>query len=147
MQSRQHLTIQFVGKNGEQLAVSNVLVQLEFFVSGNSRYIFKVGRTDVHGTLRVSYDEVESLRATAQKQFLMDYNSKLEDCDPTIRIIIPTEQDLLKQYQKVEHAFQRQPEWATPWPSNKHIQAAATVVRLTADANIAQIEAEYINPL
>jgi hypothetical protein len=99
-----------------------VEVENNFFVNKNYRYGFKAGRTDQLGHLSVSYADVETLRREDAAENLMDYNTKLEACDPTVEIVVPSEEALRKQYDNAMRGYNQPPAWAKNWPANAQIK-------------------------
>ena len=91
MKPDQSLEIQLSDHADQPVNLGNVVVEIHFFTGGRYRYAFKVGRTDDAGHLSISYREIERLRGENAVENLMDYNTKLEDCDPTIKIVVPSE--------------------------------------------------------
>jgi len=130
MKPGQSIQIQLESPSGVPLALKNVLLEICLFTHGNFRYCFKVGRTDSKGELRISYSDLENLRAENAKQFLMDYNNPLEDCDPTIELRIPSEQELRDASENVVKSYGRPPDWAAHWPSNAQVYAEPKKVSL-----------------
>jgi hypothetical protein len=134
MKQGQEIHVQMSTKEGQPLPVGNILLLIHFFVGGNYRFGFELGRTDDAGHLTVSYDEVEKRRHSAAQEFLMDYNTKLEECDSAVQIIAPSEQDLLSRKQRVIENYGRIPDWAVAWPSNARIRPQTRRVELVGQA-------------
>jgi len=97
MTPEQAIEIQLVGEGGEPLPLSGVHFYLLFFTSGRWRYTFAVGPTDGSGKAAVDYATLENERVENGKTALMDYNTKLEDCDREVKIHVLTGEDLEKQ--------------------------------------------------
>ncbi len=142
MKPNQSIEIQFVNSNGEPLRLSNVVVELHCFTKGNFRYGFKVGRTDESGYLHVSYTDVEKMRQNNAKENLMDYNTKLDDCDPRVTVVIPTEQQLRQQYDNALRFYQAPPPWAKNWPSNAKVKTQEKSVELAQQTTRVEIPAQ-----
>jgi hypothetical protein len=123
MKPTQTIYIQLEDAKGQPLQLSGVLVEIHFFTKGNHRYTFVAGFTNETGAVRISYFDVEKLRSDGAKFFLMDYNTKLEECDPTVRINIPTDGQLRDAFENASRAFNKPPEWSIVWPSNGRIEA------------------------
>ena len=130
MKPDQSIYIQLVDTQEQPLRLGGVLVSIEFFTSGNLRYTFTAGRTDEMGTLNLSYLYFEKLRSHNAKFFLMDYNTKLEECDSVIGISIPTNVQLRNQSENATKAFGEPPDWANVWPSNGQIESIPRKVEL-----------------
>jgi hypothetical protein len=142
MNPRQSLEIQLVGNNGTQLQIGNVLLELNFFVGGQYRFGFKIGRTNSVGALTISYDDVEQIRTGRAVENLMDYNSKPDDCDNRIQIVIPSERTLREQVAVVQRIYQTAPEWSKHWPSNANIRPAEALVDLIEGITHIEIHTE-----
>jgi len=142
MKQGQEIHIQVSTKEGQPLLIGNILVLIHFFTGGNYRYGFEAGRTDDAGHLTISYDDVEKRRRSSAQEFLMDYNTKLEECDPIVQIIVPSEQELLSRKQRVVENFGRIPDWAATWPSNAEIKPQEKTVELVGQAVKVQISTD-----
>jgi|SRR6185437_5564739 len=126
----QSIEIQLAATTGEPLCLADVVVEVHFFTNGQYRYAFKVGRTDQAGHLRVSYREIESIRRRNALENLMDYNTKLDDCDPIVKIVVPSEAHLRNQYDSALRGYQQPPVWAESWPANAKVAPTETPARL-----------------
>jgi hypothetical protein len=144
MKPGQSIQIQLTDERARPLRIDNIVVQVEFFTKGNYRYGFEAGRTDENGRLIVSYDDVEKQRHKSSMKNLMDHNTKLEECDPTVRLTILTEQELRLKRQKVGQFYEKEPDWAAIWPSNAYIEAEATKVELSSETVSVEIRARKI---
>ena len=65
-----------------------------FLCGGRERYRLDAGKTDVHGHITAPYDLFDSIRRDNQSFALMDYNTKLEDCDSVVLVYAPTVNEL-----------------------------------------------------
>jgi hypothetical protein len=128
MNHGQSIEIQLVDANGDPIRLSNISIEMHFFTKGNFRYGFKLASTDESGSLRATYDDLEELRSRDAEGNLMDYNTKLDECDPQVKIMIPSEQQLRQQYDNVMRFYQTPPQWAKNWPSNGRIEAPLEVL-------------------
>lgn len=72
----------------------------------------------------------------------MDYNTPLEDCDSTVRIVIPSEQQLRAQFDLAMRSYPQPPEWASPWPSNSRVKPSEVGVMLKDTVTSVHIPAE-----
>lgn len=84
------LDVQLVDAQGKPVAMPNVSIDVVLYRGGKERYRFDVGATDAQGRISTSYDALERTRKENQAFALMDYNTKLEDCDDTIELTVPT---------------------------------------------------------
>jgi hypothetical protein len=142
MKPDQFIQIQLETPSGAPLALYNALLEIRLFTQGKLRYCFKAGRTDNNGLLRVSYSDLENLRAANAKQFLMDYNTPLEDCDPVVELCVPSEEELRYASDKISKSYGKPPDWAANWPSNAQLQAQCKVVTLTNSVTRVSISSE-----
>ena len=131
MRPGQSIRIRLKDREGNVVALKSVLIHIEFFMHGSYRYGFAAGRTDHEGRLVVSYGDLEEQRRRYSLTNLMDYNTRLEDCDPTVNLSILSEEELCSRRQKAAQAYGKDPEWAKTWPSNAQVQAQATTVELS----------------
>jgi hypothetical protein len=58
---------------------------------GNYRYAFKAGLTDEAGHLTAFYSDLDQRRRESAAENLMDYNTRLDGCDSTIKIVVPSQ--------------------------------------------------------
>ncbi len=123
MKPEQSIYIQLMDAKEQPLQLGGVLVSIDFFTKGNPRYSFTAGRTDQVGVLRLTYLDIERLRSDNAKLFLMDYNTKLEECDSVVRITVPTDSQLRSRFENATKTFNKSPEWASTWPSNAKIES------------------------
>src|SRR5260221_1542340 len=107
MKPNQSVEIQLVDVSGAPLRLGNILLESHFFTNGNLRYSFKVGRTDNNGQLRFSYADVDVIRRQYGAENLMDYNTPLEDCDPAITVVVPSEEQLREQQKSALKFYNR----------------------------------------
>ena len=139
MNPGQSIGVQLVQENGRGLPVSNVMIEFEFFVKGSFRFALKVGRTNEAGCLSVTYEEIEVLRRDRAEKNVMDYNTKLDDCDPSVRVVVRSEQELLDQRDNVLRFYRHEPEWAKDWPSNHRISARPITVETVEHETRAEV--------
>jgi hypothetical protein len=130
MNPGQTINIQLTTGDHKPLPIHDVLVLINLFTGGRYRYGFIAGRTDKEGRLNVTYDDIEKLRRANAQEFLMDYNTKLEDCDPLAQIVVPSEEDLLARKEKVFENLGSDPDWAATWPANAKVKAQESTVKL-----------------
>ena len=123
MKPDQSIEIQFVNGNGKPAAIGNVMIDLYLYTKGNFRYGFGVGRTNDSGQLTVSYADVEAIRKKNAEFDLMDFNTKLEECDSRVEIVIDSEEKLREHYDNVMRSYKQPPPWAANWPSNAKVKA------------------------
>ena len=116
MKPGQSIEIQLETSPGNPLELGNVLLEIHLFTRGTFRYGFQAGRTDNNGRLNITYLSLENLRAANAKQFLMDYNTPLVDCDPTVEILAPSEEELRDASDSVLRSYGRRPDWLPTGP-------------------------------
>jgi hypothetical protein len=144
MTPNQSIEIQLVNGNGNPLAVANVLMNIYFFTKGNFRYSFGLGFTDENGRLHASYADIERSRRKNAEFWIMDYNTKLDDCDPQVKIFVPSEQYLREANERALRAFGEPPQWAKSWPANAHLKVndEETYVELKESTTHVEIPAQ-----
>ena len=142
MKPMQLIELQLSDGSGRPLPVGNVIIRIQFFIRGNYRFGFFVGRTDSGGHLRIAFADIELLRLKNATENLMDYNTQLEDCDSTVRIVIPSEQQLHEQFDVAVRSYQQPPDWASCWPSNGRVKSSEATVALTDTVTSVHIPAE-----
>jgi len=144
MQTDQSIDIQLVDGSGRPAAIGNVMIDLAFYTKGNFRYRFGVGRTDGSGRLAVAYAGVETIRKENAEFDLMDYNTKLEECDPRVEIVIDSEEELRERYRKVLRSYASPPAWAKDWPSNASVRAQKRSVELAGPVTRVEIQTQRV---
>ena len=92
----EELTVQLRDAEGEPVRVAGVHLDLLFYVEGRFRYSFSLGRTDVHGVCRTTFEDVEQQLEANRRLFLMDYNTPLSDCDRLVGITAPAASELVE---------------------------------------------------
>ena len=132
------VTVQLID-GGSTLHLEGALVECQLFCKGVLRYCFMVGRTDSQGALSFSFDDIERIRRRRGLESLMDYNTPLEDCDSTVKIVVPSQERLRQQTQQALASYGAVPDWAVPWPSNGECEKAAWVALNNGD-NLAKVE-------
>jgi hypothetical protein len=140
MKLDQSVEIQLINDRGEPASIGNIVVEVHFTTNGNYRYGFKVGRTDELGSLKVTYADVERERHSNAETNLMDYNTRLEECDPTITITIPSERNLREQYDNAMRFYQAPPLWSKEWPSNSQVKRVQESFELTGHLTSVRIQ-------
>jgi hypothetical protein len=142
MKPAQSIQIQLVNGNGKPLHLGNVKLEIHFFTHGNFRYAFGVGLTDEKGYLKTSYSDVEKERREDSEYNLMDYNTKLDDCDSTVKIVILSGQELRERNEKALRYFDKPLDWAKNWPSNSKVKTQPVSVELRDQITHVQIPCE-----
>ena len=133
MRAEQLLQIQLTDRENQPLLAANILIDVQFFVAGRLRYTFVAGRTASSGNLVVTYDDLEAMRRDMAQLFLMDFNTRLEDCDPTVNLKIPSQGSLITRHDNALRSYQKAPRWAEDWPSNSEVKADGISVELHDD--------------
>jgi hypothetical protein len=143
MRPDQSIEIQLVNGDGKPLAISHVLVNIYFFMKQNFRYSFGLGFTDANGHLHASYGDIEQSRKKNSEFWIMDYNTKLDDCDPRVKIFIPSEQYLRDANERALRTFGEPPLWAKNWPANARVkvQSEETYIDLRGPTTHVEIPA------
>ena len=87
---QEDINVRLVRSDGEPLSISDVLINIRFYVEGRFRYQFILGRTGADGVCRASFQDIEGELEGNRRFFLMDYNTPLEDCDSKVGIFAPS---------------------------------------------------------
>lgn len=131
MKPGQSIEIQLMDRSGQQpVDLANVMIDVHLFYNGRFRYAFDAGRTSNAGTRIVTYDDLEGQRRRNGAMFLMDYNTKLDDCDTKIELRIRTRAELIEARKAVLEQFRREPDWASDWPANSEVKVDPVFVEL-----------------
>lgn len=69
----------------------------------------------------------------------MHYNTKLEDCDATIVVSVPSDEKLRERRDSAMQFYKHIPAWAENWPSNARSRASDKSVQLASDTTIVRI--------
>ena len=99
------ITIQLTDESGQVLELANILVDAVLYMQGHVRYRFCIGKTDTHGRIYVTFDALEKLRLDNQSFAIMDYNTKIQDCDSRISFVLPTLGELQQRRAAMEKWF------------------------------------------
>jgi len=87
------IKVQLVDSSNTELPVGSVRLRARLFMNGGKRYEFNAGETDPAGSLVISYESLEIVRRENGRSSLMDYNNRLEECDPELVIDAYTPED------------------------------------------------------
>lgn len=136
------LNVHLTDAQERTIQMSDVSISIDFFFHGNHRYGFRLGPTDKDGHLRVTYSDVEERRRANLKVQPWDYKTRLDECDPIIRVSVPT-QDELDAAVRIATSFNMGvvPPDAEQWAgaNNRHVTCKAVEVHLVggeADVDI-----------
>ncbi len=131
----QTIRVQFSTKDGKPLQIGDIMLLIQFSKDGNYCYEFEIGRTDISGRLIVSYGEVEKRRSACAEEFPAEFSTRVEECDPVVKILVPSERELAARMRKFNEDYVAENcaglGWAAPWPSNARIKAQEITVDLT----------------
>ena len=144
MKPDQSIELHLVRPTGEAANISNVVLDIHFRTNGNFRYGFRLGHTDQHGRLSVAYADLETLRRRDAEENLMDYNTPLDNCDPEVKILLVSEQQLREQANNAVRFYRTLPAWAGNWPANKTLKAWEGVVELGGPVTLVSVPAEEV---
>ena len=142
MNRNQSLHIRLRSDSDEQVEIADVSVDVIFLMQGRERYSFHAGTTDAHGELSAAYEVFETARKAEASLSIMDYNDGLEECDSTIRIRIPSIEELRRRADAVKKFY---PEDARPVltrlekSGNAEIAAEPLPIRLKSEG-VTQID-------
>jgi len=127
--------VRLVTRSGEPLRVPGVLLDIRFYVDGQFRYSFSLGRTDEEGVSRTTMEEIERELAANRRFFLMDYNTPLSDCDTAVGIVAPTARELAE----------REAARAKWWPEALDLYDGAANERVHCAEQRFQFQPERVN--
>lgn len=99
------IEVQLTDDNGHALELGNVSVDATLYTQGRVRYRFFLGKTDARGRIFVTFDGLEKLRLRNQAFSIMDYNTRLQECDSRISFIVPSLDELRKRQAAIEKWF------------------------------------------
>lgn len=99
------IKIQLADSAGALVKLEQVSIDAVLYVQARVRYRFHAGVTDDHGRLVVSFEQLEKARLENQSFSLMDYNTRLEDCDPEIGLVVPTLAELQQRRAAIKKWF------------------------------------------
>lgn len=139
MKRGQSLTVQLTDQHGNPITVANVMIEVHLFCNESFCYAFNAGRTNKDGNLTVTYDDFEGQRKTNGLLFLMDYNTRLEDCDPKMGLKILTQAELLLRRKNALAQFGQDPIWVSNWPSNAKVDTQPVTAELQDRITAAKI--------
>jgi hypothetical protein len=139
MMRGQSLKVQLTDQHGNPITVANVMIEVHLFCNERFCYAFNGGRTNKDGNLTVTYDDLEGQRKTNGLLFLMDYNTKLEDCDSKMGLRILTQAELLLRRKNALNQFGQDPSWVSDWPSNVKVDAQPVTAELQDRITLARI--------
>ncbi len=88
------IKVQLIDPKGEELRLSNIVLNVTLYMSGMRRYSFSGGETDFAGISLISFDGIIAEWQDNQRLFLMDYNTPLRDCDDDVGISAPSADEL-----------------------------------------------------
>ena len=130
MKSGSVLDIQLVDMHGNPLAMPDISVDVVLYSGGQERYRFDAGATDAQGCISTSHDMLERTRKENQAFALMDYNTKLEDCEDTIGLAVPTLDQLRERLAAVRKWFpENEPKLSERVKDSKNGNVAASGIK------------------
>lgn len=119
MQPHQTLEIQLMDGDGRCVRLANILMTITLFSGGHRRYVFDLRPTSAMGQSAVKFEDLDTRRLEMGLTSLMDYNTPLTACDPTVEISIPSELELQRRLQAInEWDTWSRPAWLLKWPAN-----------------------------
>lgn len=76
--------------------VPNIAVRIKLFAKHKNDYNFILPLSDEKGCIKITRDWLEEEIRKEQTLFVMDYSSKLNDCNPEIEITVLNTEELLR---------------------------------------------------
>jgi RHS repeat-associated protein len=139
------LDVQLIDAQEQVLRMGDVSISIDFFLHGHYRYGFRLGPTDADGHLRVTYRDVEERRLLNLKAQSWDYKTRLDECDPIVRLSVPR-QDELDAAVRIATSFNMGtvPAHAEQWAraNNRHLSCTDVEVELVGGEAIVGIHCE-----
>ena len=147
MQPGQKIEIQLVDKSGNPVRIAGVIPYIRLFHRGygeRPRYTFQGWPTNAAGRSEVTFNDLDEDRIMLSFSNLMDFNTPLAECDPTVEIWIPPESHFEEARRRIlEWPSRSRPAWLTAWPTNGKLGPVApskvtlrgrtTLVEITVD--------------
>lgn len=99
------IVVQLTNDDGRALELGEVSIDAVLYTQGRVRYRFSVGKTDARGRVSVTFHGLEKLRLRNQAFSIMDYNTRLQECDSRISFIVPSLDELRKRQEAIEKWF------------------------------------------
>ena len=117
MKRSQTIFIQLQDRQENNLAISDVFLDIHLFLNKVYRYGFRFGPTSELGTLEVTFADLEERWRANSEAFPMDCGTKVEECDTRIRILLPSKADLDEAYQRSSKYYAKYaPKGMARWP-------------------------------
>jgi hypothetical protein len=133
--------IQTTDANGVPVGLANVSIDVVLFCGGVERYRFDAGVTDANGRLTTSYQQLEDSRTANQSFALMDYNTRLDECDNTVAIVVPSVEELCKRLASIQTWFPEKQDafMARVAESKNAIVKVPAAMKVTADGRLTRV--------
>jgi hypothetical protein len=85
--------------NDKPAAIANVIVDVYFHLNQKQRYGLRAGVTDAQGRLMLTYEDLENSRRRNAELQPWDYKTRIDECDPLLRVVVPSKPDLMRAYE------------------------------------------------
>lgn len=99
------IEVQLTNGGGTALELANVTIDAVLYMQGRVRYRFCSGKTDARGCLCVTFDQLENSRLKNQSFSIMEYNTRLQECDPRVSFVVPSLNELQQRQTAIEKWF------------------------------------------
>lgn len=141
MKPGQRLTIKLTDRVGQPLPLPGVILTLLFSMNGRHRYGFRSEASNQQGVINVSYENLEAARQRNLSVQPADFKTLLEDCDETMRILLPSHEELLSGADILETMGQgRWPDLALCWRKASNGQLRARELSVVVNDAITEID-------
>ena len=133
MSPNQRIIVRLVDIDGKIIRLSGVYLTVSFFVNGVYRFAFRSDSSNKDGLIIVSYESMEAGSLRNLKVQPLDYQTKLEDCDPFVEISIPKQEELVRAAEILESmGMGKHLDLAKGWrcAANDHVQSTTQKVVL-----------------
>lgn len=94
MRPGQSIQIRVMDRSTQDAPVPGLLLAITFMLSGRARYSFCLPASDSRGNISITYDYCEQERVENSRIFLMDYDTRLEECDSQFRLTLRSASEL-----------------------------------------------------
>jgi hypothetical protein len=131
--------IQLTDSDGAAVELANVSIDAVLYMQGRERYRFYVGKTDMHGRLPVSFDSLEKLRLDNQAFSIMDYNTKLQECDSRVSFVVPSMLELRQRQAAMEKWFPEEAQKSESADNSNNGTLSCTTADIDSGEGTAQV--------
>lgn len=129
---------------GNALPIANIEISIQFLMQGRRIYQFTLGLTDSSGGVTASYADLESKRRRESQFSVMDYNTRLEDTDSSVKILLESDQEICKRREYTNRIYGRLEAETEGERSNALVKPQVKFVELSETATVVQLQTERV---